>query len=421
MRKPEWADGRKMNFTERIDSYKRVCARVDLDAVRENMENMKAGIRSDAKMLGVIKTDGYGHGSIPIAKCLESLDYVFGFAVAAPEEAWILRENGINKPILILGYTFPYAYERMAKEEIRITVFDESMLEDLSEAARTCFRDTGRSMKVHIKVDTGMGRIGISPDEKGIDFVRKLMKCTQDGSMEIEGIFTHFARADETDKTNARGQLRQFTDFLARVEQELGLEIPVKHCANSAAILELPEAHLDLVRAGIALYGLHPSNEVPGDKSFLKPALSMCSHVVCVKTLHEGQSVSYGGTFTAPEDMKIATIPVGYGDGYPRALSGGKGYVLIRGQKAPILGRICMDQFMVDVSQIPGVVQGDPVTLIGEDGGERITVEMLGGLSGRFNYELVCDLGKRVPRVFYRGGRAVAAQDMSGYFEENTF
>ena len=410
-----------MDFTERIDSYKRVCARVDLDAVWENMNNMKAGIRSDAKMLGVIKTDGYGHGSIPIAKCLELLHFVYGFAVATPEEAWILRENGINKPILILGYTFPYAYERMARAEIRITVFDENMLGNLAEAARVCFRDTRKSMKVHIKVDTGMGRIGISPDEKGIDFVRELMKYTRDGSMEIEGIFTHFARADETDKTNAREQLQRFTDFLARVEKELGLEIPLKHCANSAAILELPEAGLDLVRAGIALYGLHPSDEVPGDGSFLKPALSMYSHVVCVKTLRKGQSVSYGGTFTAPEDMKIATIPVGYGDGYPRSLSGGKGYVLIRGQRAPILWRVCMDQFMVDVSHIPGTGQGDMVTLIGEDGGERITVEMLGELSGRFNYELVCDLGKRVPRVFYCGGRAVAAQDLSGYFEENTF
>ena len=410
-----------MNFTERIDSYKRVCIKVDLDAVQKNMENMREGIRSDAQMLGVIKTDGYGHGSIPIAKCLEPLRFVYGFAVATPEEAWILRENGINKPILILGYTFPYAYERMAREEIRITVFDENMLGDLAEAARVCFRDTGKSMKVHVKVDTGMGRIGISPDEKGIDFVRELMKYTRDGSMEIEGIFTHFARADETDKTNAREQLQRFTDFLARVEKELGLKIPLKHCANSAAILELPEAGLDLVRAGIALYGLHPSDEVPGDGSFLKPALSMYSHVVCVKTLRKGQSVSYGGTFTAPEDMEIATIPVGYGDGYPRSLSGGKGYVLVRGQRAPILGRVCMDQFMVDVSHIPGVRQGDRVTLIGEDGGECITVEMLGELSGRFNYELVCDLGKRVPRVFYRGGRAVAAQDLSGYFEENTF
>lgn len=406
-----------LNFSERIDTYQRVCARVDLDAVWDNMRNMKADICPETKMLGVIKTDGYGHGSIPIAKCLESMDFLWGYAVAAPEEAWILRENGIKKPLLILGYAFPYAYERMAREEIRITVFCEEMLGELTKAAQICFKETGKAMKVHIKVDTGMGRIGISPDEEGICFVRKLLEYTGDGSLEIEGIFTHFARADETDKTNARAQLQRFKDFIVRVREELGLEIPVKHCSNSAGILELPEANLDVVRAGIALYGLRPSGEVPDGETYLRPALSLHSHVVCVKTLRSGQSVSYGGTFTAPQDMKIATVPVGYGDGYPRSLSGGRGYVLIHGRKAPILGRVCMDQFMVDVSHIPETEMGSPVTLIGKDGGECITVEMLGELSGRFNYELVCDLGKRVPRVFYRNGRAVAAQDLSGYYE----
>ena len=409
-----------LSFTERIDSYKRVCARVDLEAILDNMRNMAEGIRPETKMLGVIKTDGYGHGSVPIAKCLEPLEFLWGYAVAAPEEAWILRENGIQKPILILGYSFPYAYERMAKEEIRITVFCEEMLEELAKAARDCFRETGKSMKVHLKVDTGMGRIGITPDEDGLKFVAKLIEYTKDGSLEIEGIFTHFARADEADKTDAREQFRMFTDFILLLQKRIGLDIPVKHCSNSAAILELPEANLDVVRAGIALYGLHPSGEVPRGETYLRPALSLHSHVVYVKTLHAGQSVSYGGTFTAPRDMKIATIPVGYGDGYPRSLSGGRGYVLIHGRRAAILGRICMDQFMVDVSHIPETKLGDPVTLIGEDGGERITVEMLGELSGRFNYELVCDLGKRVPRVFLWGGKAVAAQDLSGYFEKST-
>lgn len=409
-----------LSFTERIDSYKRVCARVDLDAILDNMRNMKEGICPETKMLGVIKTDGYGHGSIPIAKCLEPLDYIHGYAVATPEEAYILRENGIRKPILILGYTFPYAYGRMAREEIRVTVFCEEMLKELVGAARDCYRETGKSMKVHLKVDTGMGRIGITPDEDGLKFVAKLLEYTKDGSLEIEGIFTHFARADEADKTEAKRQLRMFTDFILLLQERLGLEIPLKHCSNSAAILELPEANLDVVRAGIALYGLHPSGEVPGGETYLRPALSLYSHVVYVKTLHAGQSVSYGGTFTAPRNMKIATIPVGYGDGYPRSLSGGKGYVLIHGKKATVLGRICMDQFMVDVSHIPETEPGDLVTLIGENGGERITAEMLGGLSGRFNYELMCDLGKRVPRVFLRDGRAVAAQDLSGYFEEST-
>lgn len=408
------------DLIKRIETYRRVCAEVNLDAVEQNLVNMKACIQPGTKMIGVIKTDGYGHGSIPIAKCLETLDFVCGYAVATPEEAWLLREHGVQKPILILGYTFPYAYERMAREEIRPAVFCEEMLPELGRAARACFAETGRPMKVHIKVDTGMGRIGITPDGNGLAFVRKLQEYTEDGSLEIEGIFTHFARADETDKTHARGQLQLFTDFIARIGRELALQIPVRHCSNSAGILGLAEANLDVVRAGITLYGLHPSEEVPGAESYLRPALSLRSHVVYVKTLHEGQSVSYGGTFTADREMRIATIPVGYGDGYPRSLSGGKGYVLIRGRKAPVLGRICMDQFMVDVSHIPGTVQGDLVTLIGEDGGEVITAEMLGAWSGRFNYELVCDLGKRVPRVFCRHGKPVAAQDLSGYFEDHT-
>lgn len=410
-----------MNLTERTENYKRVCARIDLDAIEENVRNMRALIRPESKMIGVIKTDGYGHGSIPIAKVLEPLEPISGFAVAAPEEAFLLREKGIRKPILILGYTFPYAYERMAREEIRITVFSVEMLKELAETAGRVYRECGKSMKVHIKVDTGMGRIGVSPDADGLEFVRRLMECTRDGSMEIEGIFTHFARADEKDKTSARRQLELFTGFLSQIRETLGLEIPVKHCANSAGILELPEADLDAVRAGITLYGLHPSEEVPGERSFLKPALTLESHVVYVKTLRAGQSISYGGTFTAAQDMKVATIPVGYGDGYPRSLSGGRGYVLIRGQRAPILGRVCMDQFMVDVTRIAETQTGDRVTLIGQDGEERITAEELGDLSGRFNYELVCNLGKRVPRVFCRAGRIIAAQDLSGYYEDDGF
>lgn len=391
--------------------YARGYARIDLDAVLHNMRHMKAGIDDKTKMIAVIKTDGYGHGSIPIADVLEAEEYVWGYAVAAPEEAFLLREHGIRKPILILGYTFPYAYERMALEQIRPAVFEREMAAELAKAARK----TGKAIKVHIKVDTGMGRIGIMPDDTGLAFVRELQRYTEEGCLEIEGIFTHFARADEREKQSARKQLALFTDFIRRIESELGIQIPVKHCANSAGILELPESNLDVVRAGITLYGLHPSEEVPGGETYLKPVLSLHSHVVYVKTIHAGQSVSYGGTFTAKSDVRVATIPLGYGDGYPRSLSGGKGYVLIRGKKAPILGRVCMDQFMVDVTDIPETVAGDVVTLIGRDGDLCITAEELGGLSGRFNYELVCDLSKRVPRVFVKNGNIAATQDMEGY------
>lgn len=386
-----------MDIRER--EYQRVYAQVDLDAITDNLDNMKAHIQDRTRMICVIKTDAYGHGSVPVARCLEQKDSVFGFAVATAEEAVQLREAGIGKPILILGYTFPYAYETLARLEIRAAAFRTDMLKEMSDAARS----VGKKIRIHIKVDTGMNRLGVMPDESGINFVREAAKLP---GLEIEGVFTHFSRADEKDKTSALRQLETFRSFLGRIKAECGLDIPVKHCSNSASILEIPEANMDAVRPGIALYGVAPSDEVDMGIVPLRPALSLHSHVVYVKPLHPGQSVSYGGTFTAGREMRIATIPVGYGDGYPRSLSG-RGYVLIRGKKAPILGRICMDQFMVDVTEAGGAEEGDAVTLLGRDGALSITAEELGALSGRFPYELLCDLGKRIPRVYLRGGKLV--------------
>jgi len=386
-------------------TYMRGYVEVNLDNIVENMKNMKANIAEDTKMTAVIKADGYGHGSTAIARVLEPLDFMYGFAVATAEEAHILRGAGIKKPILIIGYTFPYCYEMLIKEDIRSTVFRYDTIDELSQAAKK----TGRNAKVHIKVDTGMGRIGITPDEEGLKFVKAL---TQAPGIETEGIFTHFARADEHDKSKAYEQLDRFNGFISMIRDRLGLEIPVKHCSNSAGILEIHEADMDMVRAGITLYGLYPSGEVSREAVPLKPALSLYSHIVYVKDLHSGQSVSYGGTFTAEEDMRIATIPLGYADGYPRSLSG-KGYVLIHGKKARILGRVCMDQFMVDVTDIPDVKENDRVTLIGFDGGEHISAELLGDISGRFNYELVCDLNKRLPRVYIYGGKYDHVKDYS--------
>ena len=391
---------------EKLESYQRVWAEVDLDAIWENMVHMKENIAEKTKILAVIKTDGYGHGGVPIAKMLEQLDFMFGYAAATYEEAHVLREAGVKKPILILGYTFPYCYEELIREEIRPAVYRRDTVEELVAAAA----NVGQKAKVHIKVDTGMGRIGITPDEEGLEFVRFLMGHPE---LEVEGIFTHFAKSGEEDKTSANHQLALFQNFIDRIQTELGLTIPVKHCSNSAAILEMPQANMDMVRAGITTYGLYPSEEVRKDIVPLRAAMSLYSHIVYCKTIHAGQSVSYGGLFTAQKDTRVATIPVGYGDGYPRSLSG-KGYVLIRGKKAPILGRVCMDQFMVDISEIPGVMEGDKVTLLGVDGTERITAEELGELSGRFNYEFVCDLGKRIPRVYRQHGEITEVRD---YFE----
>lgn len=387
------------DLLQEIENYKRVWAEINLDAAVENMRNMKANLAPETRMAAVIKTDGYGHGAPQIARVLEPLDYLWGFAAASAEEANILRKSGIKKPILILGYTFPYSYPMLAEEEIRPVVFREDMLDQLNQAGKTA----GKKIKVHIKVDTGMGRIGISPDEEGISFVEKVLHCSE---LELEGILTHFARADEADKTSAREQIKLFNRFVGQIENRFGIHIPIKHCANSAGILELPESNMDLVRAGITLYGLYPSDEVSKDIVPLKPVLSLYSHIVYIKEVRPGQSISYGGRFTADKVMRVATIPVGYGDGYPRGLSE-KGYVLIHGKKAPILGRVCMDQFMVDVTQIPEAIMGDRVCLIGEG----ITAEELGDLSGRFNYELVCALSKRIPRVYFEKGKPVAARD----------
>ncbi len=365
---------------------------VDLGAIVRNVLNLKSRLAPETKIMGVIKTDGYGHGSVPIARELEKLDFIWGFAVATSEEAYELRQAGIRKPILTLGYTFPYCYERLAEEEIRPAVFRRDSLEQLEAAAGR----SGKTIKVHIKVDTGMNRIGITPDGEGLKLIEDIGRRK---GIEAEGIFTHFARADEADKTSTEEQLEIFRSFVSEAEKLLGHTIPLKHCSNSASILDMRRADMDLVRAGIVLYGLYPSDEVSRTAVELKPALSLYSRIVYIKTIHQGQSVSYGGTFTAGQDMRVATVPLGYGDGYPRSLSG-KGHVLICGKPAPVLGRICMDQFMVDVSQIPEAEEGDRVVLLGTDGEACITAEELGNLSGRFPYELVCDFGKRIPRIY---------------------
>ena len=381
-------------------NYPRVHADIDLDAIRHNMDEMHRLVDPHTKLMAVIKTDGYGHGAIPIARELEEIDYVYGYAVAAEEEALALRADGIKKPILILGYTFPEQYEALLQAQITPAIFTVEAAKLLSETA-------GRmqmTAHIHIKLDTGMGRVGFLISEESADQIAQIAKLPH---IMIEGMFTHFAKADEKDKTSANKQLSEFLR-MADMLEERGVHIPLKHCSNSAGILDLPQANLDIVRAGITLYGLHPSEEVHLERMDMRPVMSLKSQVAHVKTLPAGYGISYGATYVTPDERRIATIPVGYGDGYARSLSN-KGDVLIRGRRAPICGRVCMDQFMVDVTDIPDVCVGDKVTLIGTDGEEHITLEELGEKSGRFNYEFACDLGKRIPRVFYRGGRRIAS------------
>lgn len=374
--------------------FDRVWAEVDLDAVLFNIESIKKNINKDTKIIAVIKADGYGHGAEHIARMLEREEQVWGYAVATAEEAFSLREHKLSKPILILGYAFPYSYEQLIEYDIRPTVYMLDSAQMLSDAAVKI----GKTCQIHIKIDTGMTRIGIYPDDDGIALIQQISKLP---GLEIEGIFTHFATADEADKTKTYHQISLFKEYVNKLQQILDFQIPMKHCSNSAGIIELPEANMDAVRAGIILYGLWPSEEVKADaKIQLKPVLTLKSRIIYIKTVPKGQEISYGGTFTTERDTRVATICIGYGDGYPRSLSN-TGDVLLKGKRAPILGRVCMDQFMIDVTDIDaGICVGDKVTLIGKDGDACITMEELGTLSGRFNYELACDLGKRIPRIY---------------------
>jgi len=377
-----------------MSEHNRVCAQIDLDAVSYNMEQMKNQIGKEACLIAVIKTDGYGHGAVPIAQMFETFSYVWGYAVACIEEAVALREAGIKKPILVLGCIFPDQYETMVEQEIRAAVYTKEMAEGMSlEAVRQ-----GKKAYFHIKIDTGMGRIGFPVNEESVDLIEQISKLP---NIYMEGMFTHFAKADEKEKSYT---LKQHEKFLWMKEQMEARKVEITYydCDNSAGIIDFPNMKHDLARAGIATYGMYPSDEVQKENVHLKPALSLISHVTFVKEVEAGTPISYGGTFVASRKMKVATIPVGYGDGYPRSLSN-KGSVLIRGKRAKILGRVCMDQFMVDVTEIPNVAFMDPVVLIGKDGEEEIKVEELSKLSGRFNYEFVCCLGKRIPRV-YKGG-----------------
>ena len=385
-----------------MKTYSRVYAKIDLDAVTYNMEQMKQRVNGNTKIMAVIKSDGYGHGAVQVAEVLEKYDYIWGFAVATLDEAVVLRTEGIKKPILVLGCIFPDQYLEMLDNDIRMNVYTEEMAKEISYMARR----EGKTAYLHIKLDTGMARLGFAVNDESVDAIARISKLP---NVNMEGVFTHFAKADETDKTFTENQISQFVMMMEKL-RERGVTFPYEHCANSAAIIDVEDARFDIVRAGISTYGLYPSDEVKKDAVHLKPALALKSHVAFVKEIEAGTPVSYGGTFVAEKKMKIATVPVGYGDGYPRSLSG-KGYVLIRGKKANILGRICMDQFMVDVTDIEGVSFGDKVTLIGRDGNESISVECLSELSGRFNYEFICALGKRIPRVYVKNGKIAEQVD----------
>lgn len=383
-----------------MNEYYRIEARVNLDAICNNIDEVRRNINTDTKIMAVIKADGYGHGAVALATALK--DKVDAYGIAIIEEGIELRRAGFEKPILVLGFTPHQLYDELLKYDIIQTVFQYDMAKRLSDTAVSL----GKQAKIHIKVDTGMTRIGFKDTDESIQTIKEISKLS---NITIDGIYTHFASADEEDKTSARKQLSRFLIFADKLEKE-GIHIPVKHVSNSASIIDLPESNLDMVRSGIITYGMYPSDKVNKNRLMLQPALTLISNVVYVKSVEAGTGISYNSTYITEQDSVIATIPVGYGDGYPRQLSS-KGRVLIHGKSAPIVGRVCMDQFMVDVTDIPDVKEGDKVTLIGQNGDESISIEEVANLAGSFNYELVCDIGKRVPRVYYKEGKKVGTAD----------
>lgn len=383
-----------------MKDYFRVEAEIDLSAIEQNIFNVKKLLKPETKLMIVIKADGYGHGAFPVAKVLDPVADAYGVAIL--EEGLTLRRIGIKKPILILGFTPEQQYQEMVEKDIMTAVFTYDMAEGIAEEAKR----QKKTAKIHIKIDTGMGRIGFQPSEASIATIKRISALE---NLQIDGIFTHFAKADEKDKTYFEEQFAKYQWVCRRLSEE-GVEIPVHHVANSASIMELPKAQLDMVRSGIITYGLYPSDEVDASLLALHPAMSMRATVSFVKQVPAGSGIGYGISYITKSPARIATVPVGYADGYSRALSN-RGFVLIHGKRAPIVGRICMDQFMVDVTHIPDVCVGDVVTLLGKDGNAEISAEELSAWAGSFNYELICDVSKRVPRVYYYQGKKVGTLD----------
>ena len=373
--------------------YDNTYVNIDQDAILANFEAVRS--KTKAPVMAIIKADAYGHGAVQIARLLE--ERVAFFGVSGVGEALELRQSGLEKPILILGHTPTAAYPQIVALGIRPAIF---CLEDAELLSKEAVRQR-TTAKFHLAVDTGMSRLGFQCTRADAAVCAQAARLP---GLQAEGLFSHFATADCLDLRRARAQQRRFDAFYEWLKEE-GITIPIRHMNNSAGLMNF-DTQYDLVRSGIVTYGLYPSEEVSPALLPLKPALSWYSRVSHVKTLPAGREVSYGGTYVTERDTRIATVPVGYADGYWRSLSG-KFYVLIRGRRAPIIGRICMDQMMVDVTDIPGAALNDRVVLVGTDGDDAITMEQISAAADSFNYEFVCGISRRVPRIYVRGGKTV--------------
>ena len=383
-----------------MKKFDRVKAVVSLDAIAHNFEEMKKNIAEGTKIVAVIKADGYGHGAEAIARLIEDYEYIWGYATATPEEALQLRDAGIDKPILILGIVFEEYYKELIAHEVRMTVCEYEMAAALSEEAVR----QGRQVHIHIGLDTGMSRLGFLCDPAHFSqSIEQIGETVALPGLACTGIFTHFACADEANEDSDRFTLEQFSRYqkgVAELEKR-GVRFSLHHCCNSAATMRFPQMHLDMVRPGVILYGLNPTPDCAGLMD-LVPAMDLKSTVAMVKQVGQGAQVSYGRTYTASNGTVLATVPIGYADGYRRTHSN-QAHMAVHGKLAPVVGTVCMDQLMLDVTHIPSVRPGDQVTVFGQDGDCSGPIEDLAQDEKSIHYEVMCLIGKRVPRVYLQG------------------
>lgn len=386
--------------------YDRSFAEINLDNIRRNLIALRMNISPDIKVCAIVKADAYGHGCVPVAKVLDDLVYMYG--VASIDEAIILRKHNINKPILVLGPTNAKRDFDFLTYRIIPTIFSIEAASSLSE----CALSSNQTLEIALAVDTGMNRIGLQCDEEGLTtaLVISVMK-----GLHVSNIFTHFARADESIKAPTIEQICKFDNFIENLKNR-GLVIDIAHAANSAGIIDHLGEKYDLIRAGVSMYGVYPSSEVNMENVELFPAMTLKSHITNIKKIGIGEAVSYGGTFVANKSMTVATVCIGYADGYPREMSN-KGEVLVNANRCKILGRVCMDQLMIDVTGIT-VNNWDEVTLLGRDGKQEITLSEIAEKCNGFTYELMCNIGKRIPRVYIQNGKVVGTKD---YFDDRFY
>ncbi len=384
--------------------YQRVWAEINLDNIAHNISRIRKKVGNNIKIMSIVKADAYGHGAVVTAKVLlyNGADCL---GVATCDEGIDIRQNNIFVPTLILGYTPESKLNDVIKFDLIQTIFNIEMAQSLSR----CALKLGKKVHIHIKVDTGMSRLGFLPNKESVNDIITISNLP---NINISGIYTHFADSSGDSKDFTYEQQQKFVDFLKCLEQA-GINIPIKHCSNSGAILNYCGFNMDMVRPGILQYGLKPSNDTLSETNFnelnLKPIMSLKTQVSYVKTLPEGVSIGYGRTYFTKRETKVATIPVGYADGYSRAM-GNKGRVLINGESAPIIGTICMDQFMVDITKIDNVKNGDEVTLIGVQGKNEISADEIASLENTINYEVICNIGKRVPRIYLKNNKVLSKQ-----------